>query len=105
MRQAIASGAPAKMVVLAASGEKRSQLGSGVQHDGRERGLVVARHFELEQRAAFGAGEFPQLQLGVEREMRPAGLRRHHATVRARLPVFARRTDYAELSIMRSGGS
>jgi len=38
---------------------------SAVQDDGRERLLVAARHFDLEQRSAFGAGEFAQLQLGV----------------------------------------
>jgi hypothetical protein len=55
--------------------------------------LTAARDFGFKQRSAFAAAEFAQLELGMQRDVRPAGLRRHRAPAGARLPAFSCRTE------------
>lgn len=100
------------MIVLWFTGlgtlQRRPVFIRSVNCDGGKRLLVKARHFDLKQRAAFGANEFPQLQFKMQGEMRSAGLRRHHAPISMGLPIFGRRTeigstDAAEVHNQRQG--
>src|ERR1700728_4102638 len=64
-----------------------------VEHDGRKRLLSLPRHLDLEQRAAVGAAELAQLELGMQGEIGTESLRRPKAPPGLWFPILRRRSE------------